>query len=95
MHTHTLRLSNEARAQKTAALYAFITSERCADLFARIDAHAEDLLELQAKEMKAHQVIWKRQGELARSIQKTGAEMCNEIDMIVGTSGTVAQVVNE
>lgn len=95
VHTHTLRLSNEARAQKTAALYDFITSERCADLFARIDAHAEDLLELQAKEIKAHQVIWKRQGELARSIQKTGAEMCNEIDMIVGASGTVAQVVNE
>ncbi|HEY3244244.1 MAG TPA: DUF2130 domain-containing protein, partial [Phycisphaerae bacterium] len=70
VQTHALRLSNEARAQKTAALYSFITSERSVDLFGRIDTHAEALLDLQAKEMKAHDVTWKRQGELIRSVQK-------------------------
>jgi hypothetical protein len=85
VQTHTLRLSNEARAQKTAALYSFITSERCKDLFARIDAQAEKLLEMQVKEKKAHEDVWKRQGEMLRSIQKVGAELCNEIDTIIGT----------
>src|SRR5258708_5837070 len=38
---HTLRLSNIERDCKTAALYEFIRSERCSQLFARIDGHAE------------------------------------------------------
>jgi hypothetical protein len=87
IQTHTLRMSNEARAQKTAALYTFITSERCTDLFARIDTHADGLLDLQAKEVKWHQTNWNRQGELLRSIQKVRAELCNEIDIIIGTAG--------
>jgi len=85
IQTHTLRMSNEARTQKTAALYTFITSERCADLFVRIDTHAEDLLEVQLKEKKTHEATWKRQGELIRSVQKVRAELCNEIEVIIGT----------
>ena len=84
--THTLRLSNQERTQKTAALYSFITSERCADLFTRIDTHAEDLLTMQANEKKAHDAVWKRQGELYRSVQKVRAEICAEIDTIIGTA---------
>jgi hypothetical protein len=87
IQSHTLRLSNEARTQKTAALYAFITSERCADLLSRIDTHSDDLLDLQVKEKKAHDAVWKRQGELIRSVQKVRAELCNEIDTIIGTAG--------
>jgi hypothetical protein len=55
VRNHTLRLSHEARTQKTAALYSFITSQRCSDLFARIDTHADDLLDLQVKEKRAHE----------------------------------------
>lgn len=86
VQSNTLRLSAEERGQKTAALYAFITSEQCAALFARIDAHAEDLLEMQVKEKKAHDQVWKRQGELYRQIQKARAELGNEIDVIIGTA---------
>lgn len=85
LQTHTLRLSNEERVQKTAALYSFITSERCTDLLARIDSHADDLLDLQVKEKKAHDATWKRQGELIRSVQKVRAELCTTIDGIIGT----------
>lgn len=85
VQTHTLRLSNEAQAQKTEALYSFITSERCKDLFGRIDTQAEKLLEMQVKEKKAHEDVWKRQGEMLRSIQKVRAELCNEIDTIIET----------
>ena len=35
VQTHTLRLSNDERAKKTAALYDFITSERCAGFRAK------------------------------------------------------------
>src|SRR5216683_2262875 len=83
---HMLRLSNEARTQKTAALYDFITSERCLHLFERIDTHTEDLLDLQVKEKKAHDTNWKRQGELIRSVQRVRAEMSSEIDRIIGTA---------
>jgi hypothetical protein len=95
VQTHTLRLSNEARAQKTAALYSFITSERCTDLFMRIDTHADDLLELQTKEMKWHQTNWNRQGQLLRSIQKVRGELCNEIDVIIGTAGGDDEIAND
>jgi hypothetical protein len=95
VQTHTLRLSNEARTQKTAALYSFITSERCADLFARFDTHTDDLLEIQVKEKKAHDATWRRQGELLRSVQKVRAELCNEIGSIIGTADVVEQVSNE
>jgi hypothetical protein len=95
VQTHTLRWSNEARAQKTAALYAFINSERCRDLFKRIDAQAERLLDLQVKEKKAHDTHWKNQGELIRSVQKVQAEIVNEIDTIVGTADLVEQSVDE
>lgn len=95
VQTHVLRLSNEARVQKTAALYHFVTSERCGDLFRRIDSHAESLLELQAKEMKAHEATWRQQGVLIRSVQKVRAEVCNEIDTILGTADTYAEVANE
>jgi hypothetical protein len=86
VQTHTLRLSNDERAKKTAALYDFIISERCAGFLARIDTHTDDLLELQVKEKKAHDATWKRQGELIRSVQRVRVELTNEIDTIVGTA---------
>ena len=95
VQTHTLRWSNEERTQKTAALYAFINSERCRDLFKRIDTQAEKLLDLQVKEKKAHEANWKSQGELIRSVQKVQAEICREIDTIVGTAEALDQAVHE
>jgi hypothetical protein len=90
VQVHTLRLSKTERAQKMAALYDFITSERCDHLLARIESHAEALLELQAKEMKAHQAHWKHEGTHLRSIQKVKAELETEIDCIIGTDEAAA-----
>lgn len=86
VQTHTLRLSNDERVKKTATLYDFITSERCADILARIDTHTDALLDLQVKEKKAHDAAWKKQGELIRSVQRVRSEFANEIDAIVGTA---------
>jgi hypothetical protein len=79
-----LRLSNVERDSKTDALYEFIRSERCSQLFARIDSQAESLLKLQAQEKKAHDATWKRQGTVYRAIQKDGGELSAEIDRIIG-----------
>jgi hypothetical protein len=86
IQVHSLRLSKEERAQKTAALYHFITSQPCADLLDRIDNNAEDLLDLQAKEQRAHELTWRKQGELIRSVQKARADLCNHIETIIGTA---------
>ena len=70
VQTHTLRLSSAEREEKTAALYAFITSERCVQLLDRIDKQADDLLELQNKEIKWHKNNWEKQGEAYKSHPK-------------------------
>ena len=86
LQAHTLRLSSAEQERKTAALYAFITSERCTQLLSRIDAQADELLEQQVKERKWHDAAWKKEGELIRSIQKVQAELSNEISCIIGTA---------
>jgi hypothetical protein len=85
VQVHTLRLSNTERAKKTADLYEFIRSERCTQLFERIDGHAESLCKLQEQEKKAHEAAWNRQSTLYRGIQKTCGELTSEIDRIIGT----------
>ena len=85
IHLHTLRLSDTGRAKKTARLYDFITSRRCAQFLDAIDNHADELLDLQEQEQKQHQKTWKRQGTLFRSIQKCRADLTAEIDQIIET----------
>ena len=84
LHVNTLRLSATERAKKTAALYDFITSPRCTQLLDAIDKHAQDLLDMQQKEIKAHQASWNQQGILLRSIQKVRGDIGREIDQIIG-----------
>ena len=86
VQSHTLRMSNAERTQKTAALYSFITSQQCADLFARLDELAESLLDIQTKEVKAHENVWKQQGLAIRAAMKVQAELRNQIDSIIGTA---------
>ena len=43
-------------------------------------------MELQAKELRWHQNHWKKQGETFRAIQKSNAEIENEICIIIGTA---------
>ncbi|MEW5962788.1 MAG: DUF2130 domain-containing protein [Pseudomonadota bacterium] len=87
---HALRQGNEARAAKTEALYAFILSERCAHLLGSIDAGTDHLVDLDAREQKAHQATWKRRAELIRAVQKAHGDLTFEIDRIIGTAGNRA-----
>jgi hypothetical protein len=86
LQVRTLRLSDIERQSKTVALYEFITSERCAQLLARVEARADDLLNQQAKEIKWHERNWAKQGEAIRAIQKAKTDIENEISGIIGTA---------
>lgn len=81
---HTLRLSKAERMKKMAALYDFITSERCALLLNRIDSDAEALLELQVAEKTFHDNHWKKQALRYKSIQKSKADLDVEVGAIIG-----------
>jgi len=87
---HALRQSNEARQQKTDALYAFILSERCGHLLSAIEVNADAMVDLDRKEERQHQATWKRRGELIRSVQKAHGDLSFEIDRIIGTAGNRA-----
>ncbi|MGH6816863.1 MAG: DUF2130 domain-containing protein [Hyphomicrobiaceae bacterium] len=82
---HTLRMSNEARAQKTEALYEFVMSERCTQFLESIAKRTKDLQDLDIKEKKAHDTTWKRREDLIRSVQKVHGDLCFEIERIIGT----------
>lgn len=83
---HGLRLSNKARDEKTAKLYDFIMSDRCGQLLDQIETLTDDMLELDVKEKKAHDALWRRRGELIRSVQRSHGSFTAEIDRIIGTA---------
>ena len=86
---HCLRISSEEREEKTAALYDFITSDRCNQFLSRIDANAQGLLDLQVKAKRFHDNAWEKEGELIRLIQKAQGDLSTEIGRIIGTARDV------
>lgn len=78
-----LRLSHEQRERKTVELYGFMCSDKCAQMFERIDRGTEDLLHFQEKERKEHETRWQRQEVLYRSIRQTTGDLRAEIDRII------------
>lgn len=88
LQTDALRLSNEARTEKTSRLYEFITSDRFGQLLEEVETLTEDLLELDVKEHKAHETTWNRRGQLLRTVQKARGTIASEIEQIIGTAPT-------
>ena len=85
---HELRISKEAREEKTVALYAFVTSDHFKQLVEQVEAQAGKMLDLDSKEQEAHRRIWERAQQAhplgARSAQ---GDLTFEIDRIIGTAG--------
>lgn len=90
LETHELRIGNEKRDEKTAELYAFITSDRCKQLLDQIALQAQRMLELEAAEERAHRMTWEKRGKLIRSVQKVHSDLCFEIERVIGTGGNEA-----
>jgi hypothetical protein len=92
LQMHTLRLSTVARSDKTAKLYDFIASDRWAQLLDQIEAETDHMLELDVKEVKAHESTWRRRGQLIRSVQRVRGELTSEVDRIIGGPEVVRAV---
>jgi len=84
---HCLKVSNEERSRKTDELYALMTSERFEQFVSTVTKTAEQLEALQQQERKAHDSVWKKQGELFRTIVRQCAQFDEEVARIVGTAG--------
>ena len=81
-----LRLAGQARVEKAARLYEFITSDRCGQLFDEIDSLTDDLLALDVKEVKAHETTWRQRGQFVKSVQRVRGSLVAEIEQITGIS---------
>jgi hypothetical protein len=88
VNNHELRISGEARDEKSAALYTFITSERCRQLLDSTEGLISKLEQIDVDEEKAHRTVWKKRGELLRSVLKVNGDFRFEIGRIVGTAST-------
>jgi hypothetical protein len=84
---HELRISKEAREEKTVALYAFVTSDHFKQLAEQVEAQAVKMLDLDSKEQESHRRLWDQRGKLIRSVQKARSDLVFEIDRIIGTAG--------
>ncbi len=87
IQTYRLRLSAKEKNSKTEALYKFINSDRCRQLFNRSELINEQLLEIDAKEVTTHNLVWKKRGQLLKEAQKTHADYRSAIDHIIEDGG--------
>ena len=76
---HLLRITGEARAEKTHKLYQFLTSPRAADLWAQATQATTDMVDLDRAETAAHQRVWTRRAELLRSGKAATDELDSQI----------------
>ncbi len=77
------KVSSDAREQKKQRLYELITSKQFTQQLGEISAKAEQSLDLDVKEQKAHEVTWRQRGEIARTIQQIDGEMWAQIEAII------------
>ena len=65
-----LSLSREETTEKTAALYEFVNSERCSQLFEHFEEVTKELLEIDVAEKNAHEATWEQRGERIRKTER-------------------------
>jgi hypothetical protein len=80
---HVLNLSLQERSGKMAELYKLISSETFNQSFREADKLTQDILDLDVKEMKAHEDVWKKRGFSTKRLKKVLTEMQTEISAIV------------
>ena len=84
IQTHRLKLSTQERETKTAALYEFINSERCHQIFEHHETLMETMLELDADEKKRHDQTWTKRGQHIKMAQRAiQVQLLGEISRII------------
>jgi hypothetical protein len=77
------RLSNEQRAEKKAKLYDHITSDAFRRKLTDAEKTTQDVLDIDAEELEAHQKVWKKRGLALKKLQTLQKQVVAEIDDIV------------
>jgi Uncharacterized protein conserved in bacteria (DUF2130) len=80
---HVQGLSVREREAKMGRLYAYITSEACAQRFREAGQITDDLLALDVEETKDHQNVWARRGRMTTRLQGVLRTLDAEIAAIV------------
>ncbi|MBJ3786389.1 DUF2130 domain-containing protein [Devosia sediminis] len=86
VQTHALRVSAEQREEKTAALYDYVTSERCSLLMDSMHVAFEKLEAIDVDERKSHDTVWNKRGRLLKEVERTRGTMVYELQRIIGTA---------
>jgi hypothetical protein len=82
--TYRLKLSTQERQTKTTALYAFINSERCHQIFEHHETLMETMLDLDTDEKKRHDQTWNKRGQYIKKAQRAiQVQLLGEINRII------------
>jgi hypothetical protein len=79
-----LKLSNEARDEKTAKLYDLMISDRAAGWWDRIFQATDELLGVEQKDQAWQEKTRTKRTSLIRAVQVAHAEFTGQIDRIIG-----------
>jgi hypothetical protein len=90
---HVRGLSLTQRADKMNRLYKLITSESHAGKLTEAGRLAQDILELDVQEKKAHDNVWKKRGSLATQIRNVLREFETDVAAVIeGSEATTTEV---
>jgi len=78
------KLGSEARASKADAMYDFILSPPCDDLFDGLLKLTRDLSALDEGEVKAHRSTWVKRAQLIQAVDSARAEFVGVVAEIIG-----------
>lgn len=83
------RLSIEARKGKAEAIFAFVTSETCSDLFENVAKLTVELDAIDRAETVAHEKVWSKRSDLNRAIRSAYEDFSATVNRIIGTATEV------
>lgn len=92
IQNHVLKLSIEARNEKADAIYDFITSAACADLFERVGKLTSEMEAIDRAEMAGHEKVWSRRADLNRAIRSAYEEFAGTVQRIIGGAQPTADL---
>jgi hypothetical protein len=85
-----LRLADHERRNKSAQVYSFITSERCAQLWGQLAQVNDDMAAVDLAERAAHDKVWGKRTALERSLRDVHDQFVSTIAAIISSTGSEA-----
>lgn len=86
IQSHLLKLGIEGRNEKADAIFDFVTSETCSDLFERVAKLTNEMDAIDRAETVAHEKVWSKRAELNRSIRSAYDEFAGTFHRIIGAA---------